>query len=98
MSRDDVARLTQEAKAEFEALRRDSHEGGRIVVLDPAKHPDLAANQFVLSLSQLQLLVEAAGPDALRRPLQQKGPDGLLAAEVLELIASHQVSHPVKRS
>ena len=98
LSRDDVARLTQEAKAEFEALRRDSHEGGRIVVLDPAKHPDLAANQFVLSLSQLQLLVEAAGPDALRRPLQQKGPDGLLAAEVLELIASHQVSHPVKRS
>jgi hypothetical protein len=93
LSRDDVARLTQEAKAEFEATRGDSHSGGaRMIVIDPARHPDLAATQFVLSLSQLQILVEAAGPDALRRRLRQKGPDGLLAAEVLELIASRQVT------
>jgi hypothetical protein len=63
-----------------------------MIVIDPARHPDLAATQFVLSLSQLQILVEAAGPDALRRRLRQKGPDGLLAAEVLELIASRQVT------
>jgi hypothetical protein len=97
LSRDDVVRLTQEAKAEFESKRGDLHGAGRMVVIDPARHPDLAATQFVLSLSQLQMLVEAAGPDVLRRRLQHKGPDGLLAAEVLELIASRQApprKHP----
>jgi hypothetical protein len=43
------------------------------------------------------MLVEAAGPDVLRRRLQHKGPDGLLAAEALELVAPRQApprKHP----
>ena len=45
----------------------------------------------------VQMLVEAAGPDVLRRRLQHKGPDGLLAAEALELVAPRQApprKHP----
>jgi len=88
LSRDDVTRLTREAKAEFEDRRRESHEAGRVVMIDPVKHPDLVASQFVLGVSQLQMLLHAAGLEALRRPIHQKGVDAALAAEVLELIAS----------
>jgi len=43
LSRDDVIRLTNEAKAEFQARQREAHGAGRAVLIDPARHPELAA-------------------------------------------------------
>jgi len=37
LSRDDVIRLTNEAKAEFQARQREAHGAGRAVLIDPAQ-------------------------------------------------------------
>ena len=70
LSGEDVARLTREAKDEFEARRHEAHEAGRAFLIDPARHPELAAAQFRIIASQLQMLVQAAGADTLRARLE----------------------------
>ena len=56
------------------------------VVLDPRQHPDLAAQQLRLLISQLQLLQQAAGDENLRKQLSAQDPDTAVAVRVLNAL------------
>jgi voltage-gated potassium channel Kch len=86
LSVEDVVRLTREAKEEFEARQREAHESVRAIVIDPRHHPELAAAQFRMMVSQMQMLVMAAGPDAIRKPLAATHPDRELLLNLLGAI------------
>lgn len=89
LSSEDVARLTREAKEEFETRQREAHESARAIVIDPRQHPELAAAQFRMMASQMQMLVLAAGPDAIRKPLSTAHQDRELLLNLLGAIEHH---------
>ncbi len=90
LSHEDVARLTREAKEEFEAKRHEAHESVRAIVIDPTRHPELAALQFRIIVSQIQMLVASAGAPALRNQLPAGSPDRDLLISVLDRIETDQ--------
>lgn len=89
LSKEDVIRLTSEAKAEYQEKQRDAHGMGRAVLIDPARHPELAAAQFRVMALQMKMLVEVAGP-ALKAPIEAASEDRKLLSDLVDLFESHQ--------
>jgi len=87
LSHDEVKRLTDEARAEFDAKEADDHTSANGLVLDAKAHPALAAAQFKLLIDQLSLIAQATGEDTLRKSLQHIKPDHQIELDVLALIA-----------
>ena len=86
LSAEDIKRLTQEAREAFHAKQREEKQFTTAVVLDPRQHPDLAAQQLRLLISQLQLLQQAAGDENLRKQLSAQDPDTAVAVRVLNAL------------
>jgi len=86
LSAEDIQRLTQEAREAFHAKQREEKQFTTAVVLDPRQHPDLAAQQLRLLISQLQLLQQAAGDENLRKQLSEQDPDTAVAVRVLNAL------------
>ena len=94
LSPDDVVRLTAEAKAEFEDRQREAHDAVRAIVIDPARHPDLALAQLQLMATQLRLLIDATGSEAMRNAVAAKVPDRELLLALLDLLDAHRGAQP----
>ncbi len=86
LSAEDIKRLTQEAREAFHAKQREEKQFTTAVVLDPRQHPDLAAQQLRLLVSQLHLLQQAAGDENLRKQLSAQDPDNAMAVRVLNAL------------
>jgi len=91
LSHDEVKRLTEEARAEFEFVTKAAEQeikasGGAII--DAKAHPDLAALQFKLLVGQLSLIAQAAGESTLREGLQKSRDNTDTAEAVLSVIAT----------
>jgi voltage-gated potassium channel len=86
LSAEDIKRLTHEAREAFHAKQREEKQHTTAMVLDPRQHPELAAQQFRLLISQLQLLQHAAGDEMLRQQLSLKDPDSGVAVKVLNAL------------
>jgi hypothetical protein len=70
LSLDDIKRLTQEAREAIKAKQREEQHATSVVILDPKVNPDMAARQWRLLVSQLQMLSEATGPALLASQLE----------------------------
>ena len=86
LSAEDVHRLTEEAKAAVLAQKEDERQKVRAVVIDPQAQPELAMAQFRLLVSQLQLLQQATGHDALARQIEADQHDADTLARVLQAL------------
>ena len=86
LSADDIRRLTHEAREAIKDRQRQEKHLTTAVVLDPKAHPELAAQQWRLLVSQLQLLNEAAGCDALAAQLAADDADAVLCQRVLAVM------------
>ena len=86
LSADDIRRLTHEAREAIKDKQRQEKHLMTAVVLDPRAHPELAAHQWRLLVSQLQLLSEAAGPDALAAQLGMGDEQAELCRRVLAAV------------
>ena len=86
LSHEEVKRLTEEAKAEFAAKEDEQLTHANGLVLDATAHPQLAAAQFNLLVSQLDLITQATGTDALRQSLTTSKADTTKALAVLSLL------------
>lgn len=91
LSQDEVKRLTEEARAEFEFVTKAAEQerkssGGAII--DAKAHPELAAVQFQLLVGQLALIAQAAGESAIRQGLQNNRDNTDTEEAVLSVIAS----------
>ena len=86
LSHEEVKRLTAEAKAEFEAKATEQLTQANGLVLDATAHPQLAAAQFHLLVSQLDLIAQATGADTLRQSLSHSKGDATAALAVLNLL------------
>ena len=91
LSHDEVKRLTEEARAEFEFVTKAAEQeikasGGAII--DAKAHPDLAALQFKLLVGQLSLIAQAAGESVLREGLQKSRDNTDTEEAVLSVIAT----------
>jgi voltage-gated potassium channel len=87
LSSDEVKRLTDEARAEFEAKEAEDHTHANGLVLDAKAHPGLAAAQFKLLVDQLSLITQATGEDALRKSLKDSQADHQAELDVLAIVA-----------
>ena len=88
LSLDDIKRLTHEAREAIKAKQREEQHWTSAVVLDPQTHPELAARQWRLLVSQLQLLSETASPALLASQLQAQDPQTELCQRVLAAVQS----------
>jgi hypothetical protein len=88
LSLDDIKRLTHEAREAIKAKQREEQHWTSAVVLDPQTHPELAARQWRLLVSQLQLLSETASPELLASQLQAQDPQTELCQRVLTAVQS----------
>ncbi len=70
LSLDDIKRLMQEAREAIKAKQREEQHATSVVILDPKVNPDMAARQWRLLVSQLQMLSEATGPALLASQLE----------------------------
>ena len=86
LSDEDVRRLTQEAREAFEAKQREERHLTTAVVLDPQRHPELAYHQLRLLVSQLDLLHQAAGRDALAQRIDARDPNAHKMQRVLQAL------------
>jgi voltage-gated potassium channel Kch len=86
LSHEEVKRLTEEAKAEFAAKESEHLTHANGLVLDATAHPQLAAAQFSLLVSQLDLIAQATGTDTLRQSLSHSKGDATAALAVLNLL------------
>ena len=86
LSHEEVKRLTEEAKAEFAAKESEQLTHANGLVLDATAHPQLAAAQFSLLVSQLGLIAQATGTDTLRQSLTNRKVDATAALAVLNLL------------
>jgi voltage-gated potassium channel Kch len=86
LSHEEVKRLTAEAKAEFEAKATEQLTQANGLVLDATAHPQLAAAQFNLLVTQLDLIAQATGTDTLRQSLTNTKGDATAALAVLNLL------------
>mgnify|MGYP000449783339 CR=1 FL=1 len=90
LSHEEVKRLTEEAKAEFEEKEAEHLTQANGLVLDATAHPQLAAAQFHLLVTQLDLITQATGIDPLRKGLASSKGDTEVALTVLDLLAQKQ--------
>jgi hypothetical protein len=91
LSHEEVKRLTEEARAEFEFVTKAAEQelkasGG--VIIDAKAHPELAAQQFKVLVAQLSLLTQAAGESALRESLQKHHGNTDTESAVLTVLSS----------
>jgi voltage-gated potassium channel Kch len=86
LSEEDVRRLTQEARDAFESKQREERQLTTAVVLDPQQHPELAYHQLRLLVSQLDLLTQAAGPQALTQHIDDRDPHSAQIRRVLDAV------------
>jgi hypothetical protein len=91
LSHEEVKRLTEEARAEFEFVTKAAEQelkasGG--VIIDAKAHPELAAQQFKVLVAQLSLLTQAAGESALRESLQKHHDNTDTESAVLTILSS----------
>ncbi len=87
LSSDEVKRLTEETRAEFEAKESEDHTHANGLVLDAKAHPALAAAQFKLLVDQLSLITQATGEDNLRKSLAHLKTDHQAELDVLAIVA-----------
>jgi voltage-gated potassium channel len=87
LSSDEVKRLTDEARAEFEAKEAEDHTHANGLVLDAKAHPGLAAAQFKLLVDQLSLIAQATGEDTLRKSLKDSQANHQAELDVLAIVA-----------
>ena len=87
LSDEDVRRLTQEARAAFQAKQREERHLTTAVVLDPQQHPELAYHQLRLLVSQLDLLQQAAGAEQLAKHIDTRDPYAARMQRVLQALA-----------
>ena len=87
LSHEEVKRLTDEARAEFDAKEAENHTTANGLVLDAKAHPALAAAQFKLLVDQLSLITQATGEDVLRKSLKHIQIDHQIELDVLALVA-----------
>jgi len=89
LSHDEVQRLTEEARAEYDFVVKAADQEIKInggVVLDAKAHPDLAVAQFKLLVAHLQLVADAAGPASLREGLNAAEGDTRIEMAILSLL------------
>jgi voltage-gated potassium channel Kch len=91
LSHEEVKRLTDEARAEFEAKEAEDHTHANGLVLDAKAHPALAAAQFKLLVDQLSLITQATGEDALRKSLAHIKTDHQAELDVLAIVAKRKL-------
>ena len=90
LSHDEVQRLTEEARAEYDFVIKAADQELKIsggVVLDAKAHPDLAVAQFKLLVAHLRLVADAAGAASLRDGLNAANGDARTEVEILSLLA-----------
>jgi voltage-gated potassium channel Kch len=88
LSSEEVKRLTDEAKAEFVAKAEENKSFANGLVLDAKAHPQLAAAQFKLLVTQLGLIADATGKDALHKQLLKINENSKIELDVLTAITS----------
>jgi hypothetical protein len=91
LSHEEVKRLTDEARAEFDAKEAENKTAANGLVLDAKAHPALAAAQFKLLVDQLSLITQATGEETLRKSLQHIKSEHQAELDVLTIVAKH---HP----
>jgi hypothetical protein len=91
LSHEEVKRLTDEARAEFEAKEAEDSTHANGLVLDAKAHPTLAAAQFKLLVDQLSLIAQATGEDALRKSLAHIKTDHQNELDVLAIVAKRKL-------
>jgi hypothetical protein len=91
LSHEEVKRLTDEARAEFEAKELQDHTHANGLVLDAKAHPTLAAAQFKLLVDQLSLITQATGEDTLRKNLAHINTDHQIELDILNIVAKRSL-------
>lgn len=91
LSPEDIQRLTQEARQEFEDRKREERLAVNAVVIDPALHPELAVRQLRLLVSQAHLIARVSGAEALLVQLSESDTE---EARVRRVIAALQDNDP----
>jgi hypothetical protein len=86
LSHEEVKRLTEEARAEFDAKESENKTPANGLVLDAKAHPALAAAQFKLLVDQLSLIAQATGEDTLRHSLAHIKADHQTELDVLAIV------------
>jgi voltage-gated potassium channel len=86
LSPEDVKRLTDEARASFEERKDEERKLIKAVVIDPARHPELAYDQLRLLVSQIRLLSETGGIDALDGQIEPQHADTDLTRRILQAL------------
>ena len=90
LSHDEVQRLTEEARAEYDFVVKAADQEIKInggVVLDAKAHPDLAVAQFKLLVAHLKLVTDATGAAPLREGLNATAGDARTELEILSLLS-----------
>jgi len=91
LSHEEVKRLTEEARAEFDAKEAENKTPANGLVLDAKAHPALAAAQFKLLVDQLSLITQATGEDSLRKSFGQIKTDHQAELDVLAIVAKRSI-------
>jgi hypothetical protein len=86
LSQEDIQRLTREAREAIQEKKKEERRQSSAVVLDPRVHPDLAAYQWRLLVSQLQVLTLAAGPGVIESQMKPEDIDNELHQRILAAI------------
>jgi voltage-gated potassium channel Kch len=86
LSHEDIQRLTHEARETIQEKKKEERRQSSAVVLDPTVHPDLAAYQWRLLVSQLQVLTLAAGPGVIESQMKPEDIDNALHQRILAAI------------
>jgi voltage-gated potassium channel len=92
LSEDDIKRLTHEAREAINEKKKEEKQLTAAVVLNPQTHPELAAHQWRVLVSQLQLLHAAAGPGLIESQLKVGEIDSDLYQRIL--VALHPPINP----
>ena len=90
LTTEEYERLIDEAKREFDEKTAASQLQFGHLMLDANVHPEFAAEQFRILVAQLDLLVKAAGEDAMRHNLSQVSQADSAEMDVLHLLAQRQ--------
>jgi voltage-gated potassium channel Kch len=86
LSHEDIQRLTREAREAIQEKKKEERRQSSAMVLDPRVHPDLAAYQWRLLVSQLQVLTLAAGPGVIESQMKPEDIDNELHQRILAAI------------
>ena len=86
LSAEDVKRLTLEAREAIKERQREDKHASSAYVINPHDQPQLAAQQWKLLVSQLQLLTSMTNKDELEKLLQDKSENEALYQRVLKAV------------